>query len=72
MLSPILEKLTAPSDAAQSTQTQTGSGLPLDLVTINTDEQPELAMEYNVSKKETTLKFSFPPSFFFSFVFWLG
>ena len=51
MLSPILEELTAPSDAAQSTQTQTGSGLPLDLVTINTDEQPELAMEYNVSKK---------------------
>ena len=75
MLSPILEKLTAPSDAAQSTQTQTRSGLPLDLVTINTDEQPELAMEYNVSKKNKNLplKSLFPPFFFlFSFVFWWG
>lgn len=45
MLSPLLEKLTV----AKNTQTvKTGSGRALDLVTINTDEQGELAMQYQV------------------------
>ena len=44
MLSPILEKLTDESNPP----TLTGSGLPIDLVTINTDEQSELAQMYNV------------------------
>lgn len=44
MLSPILEKLT--SDAS----VKSGSGLPLDLVTIDTDSQVELARKYQVRK----------------------
>jgi thioredoxin 1 len=43
MLSPVLEKLTSGDDATS------GSGLPLDLVTVDTDAQTELAMEYKVS-----------------------
>lgn len=42
MLSPILEKLTTDSSV------KSGSGLPLDLVTIDTDAQMELAQKYQV------------------------
>ena len=42
MLSPILENLT--SDAG----VKSGSGKPLDLVTIDTDVQTELAQQYQV------------------------
>lgn len=42
MLSPVLEKLTA--DAS----TKSGGGLPLDLVTVNTDEEASLAGMHQV------------------------
>lgn len=41
-LSPILEKLTHDADL------KTGSGLQIDLVTVDTDEQGALAQRYNV------------------------
>ncbi|KAH8117179.1 thioredoxin-like protein, partial [Phellopilus nigrolimitatus] len=43
MLSPILEKLTATENADAI---KTGSGLALDLVTVDTDANGELAMKY--------------------------
>jgi hypothetical protein len=43
MLSPILEKLTTDANV------KSGSGLPLDLVTVDTDAQIELAQQYKVS-----------------------
>lgn len=53
MLSPILEKLTDNPDV------KSGSGFPLDLVTIDTDTEVELAQEYNV---RNTLTFRSPYS----------
>ena len=41
-LSPILQKLESDAD------TKTGSGLPIDLITVNVDEQGELAQKYDV------------------------
>lgn len=44
MLSPILEELTADSPEP----TRTGSGRTLDLITVDIDEQRELATSYQV------------------------
>ena len=44
MLSPILEKLS--TDAS----VKSGSGLPLDLVTVDTDSEIELAQKYQVNR----------------------
>ena len=41
-LSPILEKLARDADI------RTGSGLPIDLITVDTDEHGVLAQRYNV------------------------
>lgn len=43
ILSPILTKL-----AAVEANEKTGSGAGVDLVTVNTDEQGDLAMQYEV------------------------
>lgn len=43
MISPILEKLTEDSNV------KTGSGRALDLVTVDTDKESELAQRYRVS-----------------------
>jgi thioredoxin 1 len=51
MLSPVLEKLTSGDDATS------GSGLPLDLVTVDTDAQTELAMEYKIRSLPTVIAF---------------
>ncbi|CCM04404.1 uncharacterized protein FIBRA_06581 [Fibroporia radiculosa] len=51
MLSPILEKLT------DDPEVKSGSGLSLDLVTIDTDTEVELAQEYNVSSLPTVMAF---------------
>ena len=42
MLSPILEKL------AEDADVKTGSGRPIDLVSVDTDEYGALAQRYNV------------------------
>lgn len=42
MLSPILEKLTL------DTNVKSGSGKPLDLVTVDTDVEAELAQQFKV------------------------
>jgi thioredoxin 1 len=42
VLSPILEKLAKDADV------KTGSGRPIDLVTVDTDEHGALAQRYNV------------------------
>ena len=47
MLSPILEKLTSTEN---DTAIKSGSGLDLDLVTIDTDVEQKLALEYKVRK----------------------
>lgn len=44
MLSPILEKLTEPGNTTLS-----GSGLPVDLVTVDTDAEQDLAVNFGVS-----------------------
>lgn len=44
MLSPILEKLTEPGNTTLS-----GSGLPVDLVTVDTDAEQALAVNFGVS-----------------------
>ena len=46
MLSPILMKLAAPEANEKS-----GSGAGVDLVTVDTDEQGDLAMQYEVSHR---------------------
>ncbi|KAH9930621.1 thioredoxin [Fomitopsis serialis] len=51
MLSPILENV------ATDTQTQTGSGAAVDLVTVDTDAETDLAMEYNVRSLPTVVAF---------------
>ncbi|KAH7926660.1 thioredoxin-like protein [Leucogyrophana mollusca] len=51
MISPILEKLT--SDAA----VKTGSGRSLDLVTVNTDEEFDLAQKYKIRSLPTVVAF---------------
>ncbi|EIM89595.1 thioredoxin-like protein [Stereum hirsutum FP-91666 SS1] len=51
MLSPVLEKLT--SDAS----TKSGTGLPLDLVTVNTDEEASLAGMYQIRSLPTVVAF---------------
>ncbi|KAK7693826.1 hypothetical protein QCA50_003398 [Cerrena zonata] len=51
MLSPILEKLTA--DEA----VKTGSGKSLDLVTIDTDAEVELAQEFQIRSLPTVIAF---------------
>jgi thioredoxin 1 len=50
-LSPILEKLTHDADL------KTGSGLQIDLVTVDTDEQGALAQRYNVRALPTVVAF---------------
>lgn len=45
MLSPILEKLTAPGNADAP---KSSDGRSVDLITVDTDEQSELALEYGV------------------------
>ncbi|TDL25037.1 thioredoxin-like protein [Rickenella mellea] len=52
MLSPVLEKLTRDSDTLK-----TGSGRALDLVTIDTDTQTDLAQSYNVRSLPTVVAF---------------
>ena len=46
MLSPILEKLTEPDNAQAP---KTSDGRSVDLITVDTDEHSELALEYSVS-----------------------
>ncbi|KAH9989932.1 thioredoxin-like protein [Russula vinacea] len=50
-LSPILEKLARDADI------RTGSGLPIDLVTVDTDEHGVLAQQYNVRALPTVVAF---------------
>ena len=45
MLSPVLTKLTSPENAGG---VKTGSGRFIDLVTVDTDQQGELALQYGV------------------------
>lgn len=52
MLSPILMKVTAPENAQM---VKTASGRALDLVTVDTDAQGELAMDYEVRRYITYL-----------------
>ncbi|THH10844.1 hypothetical protein EW145_g1044 [Phellinidium pouzarii] len=54
MLSPILEKLTANENAES---VKTGSGLSLDLVTVNADTQAELLQKFNVQSLPTVIAF---------------
>nr|AIT83213.1 thioredoxin-like protein [Inonotus obliquus] len=54
MLSPILAKLTATENTES---VKTGSGRSLDLVTIDTEEQGELAMKYEVRALPTVIAF---------------
>ncbi|EJD05688.1 thioredoxin-like protein [Fomitiporia mediterranea MF3/22] len=56
MLSPILMKLTAPGPEGDHT-VKTASGRPLDLVTVNADEQMALTMEYEISALPTVIAF---------------
>lgn len=49
MLSPILEKLTADPSV------KSGSGRPVDLVTVDTDTETELAMKYKVVSQSSFL-----------------
>ena len=49
MLSPILTKL-----ASAEANEKTGSGAGLDLITVNTDEQGDLAMQYEVCRDTNT------------------
>jgi len=51
MLSPILEKVTTDPEV------KSGSGLPLDLVTVDTDTQVELAQKYNIRSLPTVMAF---------------
>ncbi|KAH9950271.1 thioredoxin-like protein, partial [Amylocystis lapponica] len=51
MLSPVLEKLTADPSITS------GSGMPLDLVTVDTDTQVELAQKYKVRSLPTVIAF---------------
>ncbi|PCH37772.1 thioredoxin [Wolfiporia cocos MD-104 SS10] len=51
MLSPILESVTSDPNV------KSGSGLPLDLVTIDTDNEIELAQQYNIRSLPTVLAF---------------
>ncbi|KAH9980877.1 thioredoxin-like protein [Lactifluus volemus] len=51
MLSPILEKLAADVD------TKTGSGRPIDLITIDTDQHGALAQKYQVRALPTVVAF---------------
>jgi len=53
MLSPILEKLTAGSPST----TRTGSGRTVDLVTVDTDTEIELAQKYKVRSLPTVIAF---------------
>ncbi|KAI0290546.1 thioredoxin-like protein [Multifurca ochricompacta] len=50
-LSPILEKL------AEDAGVKTGSGRPIDLVTVNTDEQSSLAQQYAIRALPTVAAF---------------
>lgn len=52
MLSPILEKLTEPGNTTLS-----GSGLPVDLVTVDTDAEQELAVKFGVSASPASFVF---------------
>lgn len=52
MISPILEKLT------QDVNAKTGSGRSLDLVTIDTDKELELAQKYRVGLSHCRLRFT--------------
>ncbi|KAL5533263.1 hypothetical protein ACEPAF_5039 [Sanghuangporus sanghuang] len=54
MLSPILTSLTSPENAEK---VKTGSGRSLDLVTIDTEEQGNLAMQYGISALPTVFAF---------------
>ncbi|TCD63550.1 hypothetical protein EIP91_005296 [Steccherinum ochraceum] len=51
MLSPVLEKLTADSSI------KTGSGKPLDLVTVDTDAEVALAQQFNIRSLPTVIAF---------------
>ncbi|KAH0830654.1 thioredoxin-like protein [Lanmaoa asiatica] len=51
MISPILEKLTKDSNI------KTGSGRSLDLVTVDTDKEFELAQEYRIQSLPTVMAF---------------
>ncbi|CAL1705292.1 unnamed protein product [Somion occarium] len=51
MLSPILEKLTEDSSV------KTGSGKPLDLVTVDTDSEVELAQQFQIRSLPTVIAF---------------
>ncbi|KAG6329819.1 hypothetical protein ID866_9270 [Astraeus odoratus] len=51
MLSPVLEKLT------RDPELRTGTGRSVDLVTINTDKQTELARHYSISSLPTVVAF---------------
>ncbi|KAI0929064.1 hypothetical protein AcW1_006113 [Taiwanofungus camphoratus] len=51
MLSPILEKLTADPSV------KSGSGRPVDLVTVDTDTETELAMKYKIRSLPTVIAF---------------
>jgi len=50
-LSPILHRLT------EDMSVRTGSGSSLDLVTVNTDQQQELAMQYQIRSLPTVIAF---------------
>jgi len=52
MLSPILEKLTDPSEGCES-----GSGRDVDLVTVDTKAHAELAAKYQVTALPTVIAF---------------
>ncbi|KAL5529353.1 hypothetical protein ACEPAG_5338 [Sanghuangporus baumii] len=54
MLSPILTSLTSLENAEK---VKTGSGRSLDLVTVDTEEQGDLAMQYGVSALPTVFAF---------------
>ncbi|KAI0072270.1 hypothetical protein K474DRAFT_1711744 [Panus rudis PR-1116 ss-1] len=51
MLSPILEKLTATDEV------KTGSGKALDLVTVDTDTEIDLAQSYQIRSLPTVIAF---------------
>ena len=48
MLSPVLEKLTAEN---ASEPLKTGSGLPVDLVTVDVDTETDLAQRFQVRQQ---------------------
>ncbi|EIN07205.1 hypothetical protein PUNSTDRAFT_70715 [Punctularia strigosozonata HHB-11173 SS5] len=52
MLSPILEKLTDDAEGLKS-----GSGRPVDLVTVDTDVESELAHKYKIRSLPTVIAF---------------